>query len=208
MSGGVTCVALLCGDIHHRAVESWLSADDFEEHLLHVEPLCNVSPVGGSLTADPFAIPEGIDPRAITGLALIDCETGEVSRYGFQLPALGVSCLKGQNVLCLRGWCDEAPTVQEYESDCAHLLDDPCALYRELQCCWLRLVKEQEKVSVAFRDRRVQFAPRSEADKGRLFQMLQEAKSECEGCASDYRGGSLGHSCRVTAYRRRRGGCC
>lgn len=185
----------------------WTTTDDFAAYILHVEPLRNVSPVGGSLTADPFALPEEIDPREVTGLAIFDCETSVVSRYGFQLPALGLSCLKsGQNVLTLRGWCEDAPTVEEYESNCESMLDDPCALYKELQCCYLRLIKDQEKISVAFRDRRVQFAPRSEQDKVRLFEWMMEAKGQCEGCAGDFRGGSLGHSCR-SSYNKPRRGC-
>lgn len=197
-----TCVALLGGPLDHKAVEHWFTTDMFEHYILHVERLRNVSPVSGTLVADPFGIPAEIDVRSIAGLAIFDCETKNVDlRYGFQIPALGISCLEGQNVLCLRGWCDEPATVEEYESDCS-FLDDPCALYKELRCCYFKLIKEQEKVAIAFRDRNVRFQPKSEQDKVRLMEMMLEAKAECE-CKSDWRGGHMGHSCSMSALRRR-----
>lgn len=200
------CIALLSGPLDHKAIEHWFTTDHFAPYILHVEQLRNVDPSSGQLCADPFGIPSGIDPRDICGLAIFDCETKEVDiRYAFQLPAQGISCLSDQNVLCLRGWCDDPETVEEYVSDCS-ILDDPCALHKELRCCYLKLIKEREKVSISFRDRNVRFQPKSEADKVRLFEMMMQADADCN-CNSDWRGGRIRHSCANRSVKPRRRAC-
>lgn len=192
------CLALLQGPLDHKQMQYWSNTEIFQDHILHVETLTGVNPVGGQLTADAFVIPPSIDVKQVEGLALFDCETSLVSsQYGFQCPALGIQCLKDDNILCLQGWCDEQSEPETYESNCV-VLDDPCALYKELRCCYFKLVKEQQKVSVAFRDRRVQFAPKTDSDISRLYTMMKEAEAECDACNGKqnmWRGGYLGHSC-------------
>lgn len=202
-----TCIALLRGPLDHKQMENWVSTDVFQDHILHVQALVNECSASGELTADAFEIPDDVCPRDIAGLALFDCNTGLVTSRGFQLPALGISVLCDQNIICIRGWLDEAPTVAEYQSDCS-IFDDPCALYKELRCCWYKLAKDQQKVSIDFRDRSIKFQPKSQADMDRLERMVLEAKAECDACQgeqSNWRGGYLGHSCARPVRTR---GCC
>ena len=205
------CIALLSGPLDHKVMSNWTSTDVFEDYILHVQQLQDVDPSGGQLQAKPFLIPDCIDVKQICGLAIVNCETRAVEpQWGFQInPALGISCLEdGQNILCITGFCDNPKTADEYESDCS-ILDDPCALYKELRCCWLKLIKEKCKVSVSFRDRSVRYQPLSEFDKQELRREMLEAKAACDECTGEpnfWRGGHLGHSCVRT--QRRHGGCC
>jgi len=193
-----TCLALLKGPLDHKVMPYWTTTDSFDLHILHVEQLTEVDPVGGKLTAAPFVIPESINVKDIEGLAIFDCATKMVSsKYGFQVPAKGIQCLKEGNILCIQGWCDDVPVETEYQSDCA-ILDDPCALYKELRCCLFKLCKEAQKVSVAFRDRKVTYAPTSDSDKRRLELMMLEAKQDCDAlnCEQNFsRGRRMRHSC-------------
>lgn len=190
------CIALLRGPLEPKGMAHWTNTEFFEERIIHVQELTGVDPSGTELIADPFVLPDDFDVKEAAGGVLIDCSTGEVAtQYGFQVPLFGLSIDKtGTIMFCLRGWELGAQTIaQIYESNC-DILADPCAVYKELRCCLYKLVKDQECVSIQFRDRAARFQPRSEGDKLRLERMVMEAKAECE-CNTEYRGGDMGHSC-------------
>lgn len=197
-------VALLTGEINPKTAKYWLNANTFKSQILHVQKLENISTVNG-LQADPFVIPDGINVKDITGLAIIDCDTGTVScEYGFQVPAVGIQCLEHFNVLCLRDWCagrDDSPAL----SDC-DVCEDPCLRYERLYCKYERLVCGETKVSVTFSDGAVTY---NRANMDKLEQMVSEAKAACEqkrGVSSSERGRVMRHSCSRRYYGKR--GCC
>ncbi len=206
------CMGLLSGPLDKDVLPNWITSDFFQDKILHVEKLTSQDTSDGKLTFDPFEIPPSIDVKDICGLVILNCETREVTRFGFQVPALGISCLKHANIICAAQWCEpeQLAQQQEYHSDCA-VLDDPCQLYKELCCCLYKLDKEEQKVAIAFKDRRVQFQPKSEASIARLTEMKLQAKADCDavcGKENNWRGGYLGHSCIRHTGRPCGCGCC
>jgi len=181
----------------------WTTTESFELHVLHVEQLTDVDPVGGRLTAAPFFIPESIDVKEIEGLVIFDCDTNMVSsKYGFQVPALGIQCLKEGNILCIRGFCDNQ-IDDEQVVDCSQLLDNPCELKRKLECCRIELCVKENKVSVKFKDRAVTFLPKNKEHIALLNTMILEACEDCDKqkCKpNNMRGKRMRHSCAPDHY--------
>lgn len=172
------CVALLKGPLTVEEIEGWSVPADFRRYVIHHETLKNVSSAAGPYTADPFSV-KGVDIKDVEALILFDCDTGIISKRGIQMPALGLfqNCAD-ELIVCLTGWCEIAPTLEEIKPKW-DFCEDACERYKRLACKLESLVCDQEKVQVTFRDRTVRFQPKSEYDKELLREWVEDAKAEC-----------------------------
>ncbi len=191
-------LVLISGKHEPELMRTWLHVSQFQACVLHRQKLDGCSTSSGNLEFIPYTLPSLLDPKDITGAAIIDFESGKVSTvFGFQVPFEGLFQFgKGWGV-CARGWCLPSEQPDEYESDCVALIDDPCALARELWCCYHNLRKGQT-ISISFRDMQKRYQPQSTADRQELKKDWLEAKAECDRICnkgSTFRGGHLGHSC-------------
>lgn len=189
---------LIEGEHSDETIRSWLHVSQFEPCVLHIELLQNCSTSSGNLEFDPYPLPLDLDVKKISGAAIIYYSTGEVSRfYGFQVPFEGLGQYGDGYLVCARGWCLNPIQPEPYEFDCC-AMDDPCTLARELWCCYLKLTKERQVVSIAFRDMQKRYQPFSVSDRESLKAEWLEAKHACDkkcGRNSELRGAYIGHSC-------------
>lgn len=195
-------LVLIQGDHDNDTLRTWLNVSQFKSCVIHIQKLEDVSTAGGKLEFIPYPLPLDLDPKDISTAAIIDSSTGQVARvYGFQKPFEGLFRYGDGYGVCPRGWCITAQQSPAYEADCDLLMNDPCALAKELWCCYIKLTKDNQIVSISFRDMQKRYDPKSREDRQDLKAEYLEAKAECDrkcGARSTFRGGSLGHSCAHT----------
>jgi hypothetical protein len=170
-------IAVIGQPITPQEIQYWTTEADFQ-NVLHVEQLQDLSASDG-LSAKPFCI-EGIQRSDVGALAYFNTDTGNVSaRFGFQIdPVLGLSQRDDKLWICLTGWCDDAPTLDQVNPNDCDVCEDPCTRYARLRCKLDALVCGESKASVSFRDRSVTF---NRANMDVLERMVNEARRECEG---------------------------
>jgi len=168
-------IALIGAPITPQEIAGWVTMHDFK-NLLHTEFLSGVSASGDDLTADIICVPD-VSMIEVCALVIYNAKTGLISpRFGTQIPAQGLSQDKDGLYLCLEGWCDEAPTLDQINPDC-DMHEDPCKRYYRLSCKYERLSCGEGSVSVSFRDRSKTF---NRWDQKALKELVDCAKVECE----------------------------
>lgn len=191
-------LVLISGEHDDNTYRSWMNLKQFEPCILHIEQLCGVTTSAGKLEFDLYTLPDDLNVKKITGAVIADCRTGDVARaYGFQVPFEGLGKVGDCYVVSPRNWCFHPEQSAPHEFDCS-AMDDPCALAKELWCCYLKLTKERQVISISFRDMQKRYQPFSKDDREALKAEWLEAKHLCDkkcGRGSELRGAMIGHSC-------------